>query len=154
MAKSRAFIPNALRPWIEVRRRFHLAHAHIQMARALGMNPKKFAKLANHLQQPWKAPLPEFITRLYVKRFGRLMPDEVRSIEEIAALQRAKKRAKKQARKAPIGICWIWCRPHHRGSYFHDPEHRRGALQHNTKPRRRLRIAGNGASGPGVQSPY
>jgi hypothetical protein len=69
------------------------------MARALGMNPKKFGKLANHLQQPWKAPLPEFITRLYVKRFGRLMQDEVRSIEEIAALQRAKKRAKKQARK-------------------------------------------------------
>jgi hypothetical protein len=63
------------------------------------MNPKKFGKLANHLQQPWKAPLPEFISRLYVKRFGRLMPDEVRSIEEIAALQRAKKRAKKQARK-------------------------------------------------------
>ena len=62
MAKSRAFIPNALRPWIEARRRFHLSHAHIQMARALGMNPKKFAKLANHLQQPWKAPLPEFIT--------------------------------------------------------------------------------------------
>ena len=98
MAKNRASIPNALRPWIEARRRFHLSHAHIQMARALGMNPKKFGKLANHLQQPWKAPLPEFITRLYVKRFGRLMPDEVRSIEEIAALQRAKKRAKKQAR--------------------------------------------------------
>jgi hypothetical protein len=90
MAKSRAFIPIALRPWIEARRRFHLSHAHIQMARALGMNPKKLAKLANHLQQPWKAPLPEFITRLYVKRFGRLMPE---------ALQRAKKRAKKQARK-------------------------------------------------------
>ena len=88
MAKSRAFIPNALRLWIEARRRFHLSHAHIQMARALAMNPKKFAKLANHLQQPWKAPLPEFITRLYAKRFGRLMPDEVRSIEEIAALQR------------------------------------------------------------------
>ena len=98
MAKNRASIPNALRPCIEARRRFHLSHAHIQMARALGMNPKKFGKLANHLQQPWKAPLPEFITRLYVKRFGRLMPDEVRSIEEIAALQRAKKRAKKQAR--------------------------------------------------------
>ena len=47
------------------------------MARALGMNPKKFGKLANHLQQPWKAPLPEFTTRLYIKRFGRLMPDEV-----------------------------------------------------------------------------
>src|SRR5262245_35041344 len=75
------------------------------------MNPKKFTKLANDLQQPWKAPLPEFITRLYAKRFGRLMPDEVRSIEEIAARQRAKKRAKKQARKdrkaaaAGSGLC-------------------------------------------------
>ena len=71
MAKNRPSIPNALRPWIEARRRFHLSHAHIQMARALGMNPKKFGKLANHLQQPWKAPLPEFITRLYVSVSAR-----------------------------------------------------------------------------------
>jgi hypothetical protein len=35
------------------------------------------------------------------------MPDEVRSIEEIAALQRAKKRAKKQARTAePLNTRW------------------------------------------------
>lgn len=52
MAKDKAFIPNALRVWIEARRCFHLSHAHIQMARALGMNPKTFGKLANHRQEP------------------------------------------------------------------------------------------------------
>src|SRR6266851_6885740 len=99
MAKNEAFIPNALKPWIEARRRFHLSHAHIQMARALGMNPKKLGKLANHRQEPWKVPLPEFIARLYVSRFGK-MPERVRSIEEMAAAQRAKKQANKEARKA------------------------------------------------------
>jgi hypothetical protein len=27
--------------WVEARRRFHLSHAHVQMAQELGMNPKK-----------------------------------------------------------------------------------------------------------------
>ena len=103
---DKAFIPNALRPWIEARRRFHLSHAHIQMARALGMNPKKLGKLANHRQEPWKAPLPVFIEDLYFRRFGKLKPDDVRSIEEIAAARRAKKLARreaKDARKAAAG---------------------------------------------------
>jgi hypothetical protein len=68
MAKDKAFIPKALRPWIEARQRFHLSHAHIQMARELGMNPRKFGKIANHRQEPWKAPLPEFIAHLYLAR--------------------------------------------------------------------------------------
>lgn len=100
MAKNKAFIPNALRPWIEARRRFRLSHAHIQMARTLGMNPKKFGKLANHSQEPWKAPLPVFIEDLYFRSFGKLRPDDVRSIEEIAAAQRAKKLAKREAKDA------------------------------------------------------
>jgi hypothetical protein len=100
MAKDKAFIPNALRPWIEARRRFRLSHAHIQMARALGMNPKKFGKLANHRQEPWKAPLPVFFEDLYFRRFGKLRPDDVRSIEEIAAAQRARKLAKREAKDA------------------------------------------------------
>jgi hypothetical protein len=100
MAKDKAFIPNALRPWIEARRRFHLSHAHIQMARELGMNPNKFGKLANHRQEPWKVPFPVFIEDLYFGRFGKLKPDDIRSIEEIAAARRAKKQASKKARSA------------------------------------------------------
>jgi hypothetical protein len=105
MAKDKTFIPNALRPWIEARRRFHLSHAHIQMARALGMNPRKFGKLANHRQEPWKAPLPVFIENLYFRRFGKLEPNDVRSIEEIAAAQRAKKEAKDARRAASEAAC-------------------------------------------------
>ena len=58
---SKLFIPQKLRPWIEARRRFHLSHAHVQMARELGMNPRKLGKLDNHKQERWKLPLPLFI---------------------------------------------------------------------------------------------
>jgi hypothetical protein len=65
------------------------------MARELGLNPKKLGKLANHRQEPWKRPLPDFIAALYVKRFGKPIPAAVKTIEEIAAETLAKKRAKK-----------------------------------------------------------
>ena len=99
MAEDKSFIPNALRPWIEARRRFRLPHGHVQMARELGLNPQKLGKLDNHREEPWKAPLPAFIENLYFKRFGKRKPDHVQSIEEIAAAQRAKKQSKKQAKK-------------------------------------------------------
>jgi hypothetical protein len=51
-------------PWNEARRRFHISHAHIQMARELGMNPKKFGGLANTKQEPWKLPSPEYVEEL------------------------------------------------------------------------------------------
>jgi hypothetical protein len=54
-------IPPKLEPWFEARKRFRLSHAEVQMARELGMNPKKLGKLNNHRQEPWKAPLNEFI---------------------------------------------------------------------------------------------
>ena len=97
-----------LQPWIQARRKHGLSHAHIQMARELGMNPKKFGKVDNHRQEPWKAPLPIFIESLYFKRFGRERPDIVRTIEEAAAWQRAKKAARKEEAEqlslAEIGV--------------------------------------------------
>lgn len=92
-------IPASLQPWIEARTRFRLSHAHVQMARELGLNPKKLGKLDNHNQEPWKLPLPDFIAKLYRKQYGKERPDAVRSIEEMAAAKQAKKLAKK-ARKA------------------------------------------------------
>ena len=85
--------------WIDARRRFHLSHAHIQMARELGMNPKSFGKLANHRQERWKAPLPEFIASLYWKRFGKERPDDVRPIEALAAADERRKAERKAARR-------------------------------------------------------
>ena len=88
-----------LQDWVDARRRHHLSDAHVQMARELGMNPKKLGKLDNDDQEPWKAPLPQFIERLYLKRFGRERPEVVTSIEERARAQNAKRAARKEARR-------------------------------------------------------
>lgn len=72
-----------LQPWMTARRQFGLSHAEIQMARELGMNPKKFSALATEKQQPWKRPLGEFIADCYFRQFKRELPERVRTLEEI-----------------------------------------------------------------------
>ena len=69
------------------------------MARELGMNPKKLGKLNNHDQESWRAPLPQFIEHLYLKRFGKEQPDVVASIEERARLSAQKKAARKELQR-------------------------------------------------------
>ena len=81
MAKKQK-IPDKYQVWINARKKYRLSHVHIQMARELGMNPKKFGKKANHKQEPWKVPLPMFIENLYFKRFGKRQPDKIHSIEQ------------------------------------------------------------------------
>jgi hypothetical protein len=44
---SKTQIPQKLLPWFEARKKYSLSHAQIQMARELGLNPKKFGGLAN-----------------------------------------------------------------------------------------------------------
>lgn len=97
MAKKK--LPPQLQEWVDARQRFHLSHAHVQMARELGMNPRTLGKVANHRQEPWKAPLPRFIEGLYFKRFGRERPEAVASVEEWARRKAAKKAARKEARR-------------------------------------------------------
>ena len=63
-----------LTAWTEARRQYKLTHCQIEMARELGLNPKKFGSLANHKQEPWKAPLGQFIEDIYFKRFNRERP--------------------------------------------------------------------------------
>jgi len=92
---KKAAIPQKYQVWIDVRKRFRLTDAQVQMARELGLNPNKFGKLANEKQEPWKKPLPEFIEEIYFKRFGRSMPEVVRSIEEMVQDQREKKAERK-----------------------------------------------------------
>ena len=88
------FIPQKLIPWIEARKKHRLSHAQVQMARELGMNPKKFGSLANHHQEPWKLPLPQFIEQCYEKRFKKESPDDIRSIE-VKIAEKAKKKQEK-----------------------------------------------------------
>lgn len=86
-------IPKELQPWIEAKKKHRLSQMHVQMARELGMNPKKFGKLDNHKQEQWKAPLPQFIENLYMKRFGKEAPSVVLSFEQITKLKMQKKAA-------------------------------------------------------------
>ena len=61
--------------WVDARKKFHLSHAHVQMARELGLNPKKFGKIGNNKQEKWKSSLPEFIEDIYFKHFKKDEPD-------------------------------------------------------------------------------
>jgi len=105
MAK-RAKLPETYQAWIDARKRYHLSHAHVRMARELGMNPRNFGKIANHKQEPWKAPLPVFIERLYHKHFGKARPEEVKSVEELVRereQKREKRRELRQLKKQNMG---------------------------------------------------
>ena len=55
--------------WAVAKKRYRLSKETIQMAKQLGLNPKKLGGIANHKQEPWKEPLPDFIHSLYEKRF-------------------------------------------------------------------------------------
>jgi hypothetical protein len=96
MAKKQR-IPHKFHPWINARKKFRLSDAHIQMARELGLSPKRFGKYADRQNQPWKLPLTEFIEAQYLKQFGKSRPDEVKTMEEIAAAHVAKRAARKLA---------------------------------------------------------
>jgi hypothetical protein len=92
-------IPANLQLWIDARKHFHLSRRQVQMARELGMNPKRLGSLANHNQESWKLPLPQYIEYLYFKRFGKKMPETVLSIEERAGQIADKKRARKAEKR-------------------------------------------------------
>ncbi len=109
---KKEFTPNKLRPWVEARKKYHLSHAQIQMAREIGLNPKKFGSLANHKQEIWKATLPEYIGHLYEKRFKKTQPGDVRSIEI-----KLKEKSKRKETKKTEGLSTekvsgiVICRP-------------------------------------------
>ena len=87
-----------MQEWIDARRRRHLSHSQVQLARELGLNPAKLGKIVNHKQEPWKLPLPQFIEQLYFERFGKTTPDNVVSIEERCRVEgRKEKRECRQA---------------------------------------------------------
>ena len=101
MANQPTKIPKDLMVWIEARKHFRLSHVQIQMARDLGLNPKKFGGLGNTRQEPWKEPLPQFIEDIYLKKFKKTKPDLVRTIEEVAAARQNKQPAKQIGENTP-----------------------------------------------------
>ncbi len=101
MVKQRK-MPDRFKIWIEARRRFRLSHTQVQMARELGMNPKKLGGKANHDQEPWKMPLPEYIEHLYEKRFGRRRPEVVMTVEERFEEENRKRAERRERKKSDL----------------------------------------------------
>ena len=99
---KKGFISNKIKPWIEARKKYHLSHAQVQMARELGLNPRKFGGLANHKQEPWKMPLPMYIEHLYEKRFGKVLSGDVKPLE-VLDMERRKRKAQKKLEKKQAG---------------------------------------------------
>ena len=56
--------------WSNAKRVCRLSGRQVEMARALGMNPKKLPGLRPSPEQRWKRPVGEFIEERYRKRFG------------------------------------------------------------------------------------
>ena len=52
MRKFPKSLPPQAQAWTEARQQYHLSHAQVQMARELGLNPRKLGKIANHRQEP------------------------------------------------------------------------------------------------------
>ena len=70
-----------LEEWLKAKKKYRLTDVQVQMARELGMNPEKFGSLANHKQQQWKAPLPEFIEDIYFKTFKKTQPETITKLK-------------------------------------------------------------------------
>ena len=98
MRKKRKKPNQKMQAWIAARKRHHLSHAQVQMARELGMNPTRLGKKDNRDQEPWKMPLGPYIEHLYSKRFGKERPDVVLSIEEKVRRDEEKKARRREAK--------------------------------------------------------
>lgn len=88
-----------LEKWIVARKKHQLSDKHVQMARELGLNSDKLGKMDNHNQEPWKAPLKEFIEDIYLKQFKKSEPENIRSIEQIITAEKKKKEERKKRKQ-------------------------------------------------------
>ena len=57
--------------WAEAARRCRLSPTDIRMAKELGFKPRSLLKNVPSPQQPWKAPVAEWVRELYAKRQRR-----------------------------------------------------------------------------------
>lgn len=85
--------------YLVAQKKHRLSDAHVQMARELGLNPDKLGKIDNHRQEPWKAPLPEFIEEIFYKRFKKERPDVVKPLKQILKEQEIKTKTKKKEKE-------------------------------------------------------
>lgn len=88
-------------PWALAKRLCRLSARHIEMAKALGMNPKKLPGLIPSKTQQWKAPVRVFVEDLYVERFGFDAPLVAKSLVAKSAVTKSTVAGSTVARSAP-----------------------------------------------------
>lgn len=88
-----------LEKWMVAQKRHRLSDKQVQMARELGLNPDKLGKIDNHRQEPWNAPLPQFIEHIYFKRFKREEPETVKPLKQILKEMETKKKLQKEKKE-------------------------------------------------------
>ena len=88
-----------LEKWMVAQKRHRLSDKQVQMARELGLNPDKLGKIDNHKQEPWKAPLPQFIEHIYFKRFKREEPETVKPLKQILTEMETKKKLQNEKKE-------------------------------------------------------
>jgi hypothetical protein len=84
-----------LQLWVKVKRQRGLSDAHVQMARELGMNPRRVLEADKAGQEP----LARRIEVLYLKRFKRPLPDAVAPLRQLLHDARARERAEAHERR-------------------------------------------------------
>lgn len=88
-----------LQLWVRVKRQGALTDAHVQMARELGMNPRRLIESQSKTQGLTQKPLGQCIEGLYFKRFKRPLPDAVAPLRQLLHDARARERAETHERR-------------------------------------------------------
>ena len=87
-----------LQRWVEAKRRCGLSDAHVQMARELGMNPKRLTRRSG-APGLTSAPLAQHIEDLYLSRFKRTVPDPVVPVRQLLREALARERTEARERR-------------------------------------------------------
>ena len=88
-----------LQLWVKVKRQCALTDAHVQMARELGMNPKRLIESEGTTQVLAQLPLSQRIESLYLKRFKKPLPDAVEPLRQLLHDARVRERAEAHERR-------------------------------------------------------
>lgn len=81
-----------LEEWVEAKRRSGLSDAHVQMARELGLKPKRLTIAGRP-----GAPPAQRVEELYLRRFKRTIPDPVVPVRQL--LHEARRQERDEARE-------------------------------------------------------
>lgn len=93
-------IANKFLPWIDARKKHRLTHMQVQMARDLGLNPRRVGGYAGNDKDPDKLSPGEFIEALYFKQFRKDRPDVVQTVEQWAEAHEGKRAERIAAKRS------------------------------------------------------